>query len=189
MQLSDDETKRTLLDLIGTHAGQNHLRTKIETYIRRMERKAMLPLKRVIKVQYTINPQTDEVTSFHETPDGERCDRSWAGGRHRVVNIERRPTEYWAMFHWRHGWFDENRIAYTGNHDHDQYAAAPIDFEYEVKPTHPDAVGQVCIECRQRKPLSADFFYRDRSYANGFKAQCVTCYKRARRERYARQAA
>jgi len=103
-----------------------------------------------------------------------------------------RPTEMQALHLIMWGWYpalsgasvdDTGSISTKAKNR----VTTPIDWNPDPEP-HPDAVGQKCIDCGKRKPLTADFWDKDTTCKHGYKTQCKPCRRRYQNRRNAKLA-
>lgn len=47
------------------------------------------------------------------------------------------------------------------------------------------SASRVCTVCEREKPLTPDYYYRDAHHSEGFKSQCIVCYRKKDKERRA----
>lgn len=98
-----------------------------------------------------------------------------------------RPTERDACFLWRNGYMPGYMVV------QDTYWTLPshlretkLDWSWvgKVPEPHPDAIGRVCIDCNERKPLTADFWHKNPDGKRGWHSVCKCCRNAADRKRY-----
>ena len=96
-----------------------------------------------------------------------------------------RPTERAAFALWEHGWI--NLPAYFGDTYAIPYWARKrviLDVVWldQKQRTHQGAIGRVCIDCGERKPVTD--FYRDVKSKAGRHHKCKACSRDYQREHY-----
>ena len=96
-------------------------------------------------------------------------------------------TQRSAMVLWLHGWIASR--AYTGvlMFPPGQGGGTPFVVGWhDVAPgvDKPRNIGRKCPECRKRKPLTADFWYRNAQGRDGWYSICKVCKRQSERDRY-----
>lgn len=103
----------------------------------------------------------------------------WVWGRWE----SKRPTEMQALHDLLHGWVPTlNGASVDDMRQLPPHAPTPLNWNPTTKP-HPQAIGRKCSSCAKRKPLTHDFWDRDKRCQHGYKTICKACRRRYQRKR------